>query len=1204
MLTATSCEAQLAARDAEIAMLRGQLAAAQLAATSPHLGDLPNFVAQMQGLFVGVLTTDTQGILTWANSPFRTRCSRPLSELLGRSLTNLLGGPELDQATQALIAVGLAGGIAFQFDLPDPCPGYEGGWLRVRMQPLRQPEPAELLFVGMLEDISEEKRAQLALSDSERRYREMAEQVPGVLFRWRKHRDGRFALLYASPKMHELFGVTAGQTTSLIPFVHPDDRARYIESVARATADNSTEPWHFEGRMQVPGRPLIWWRGNAVLSHRDAQGAVYSGFIEDITLLKKAEETNRRRELRQQLAMAALGDGTWEYHCEKHATCLSPELLAMLGYPPDEQHEKYRGLHETTHPDDMPQLVWRLDSYQAGNAPTFISEHRMRCYDGSYLWVLSRGLITKRDAQGEPLLITGLSTDISANKNASDALMAAALRLSATIDSLKRGILLVDEQQRIVQTNPALCRIFGLGVPPERLIGHYDWEVAQQVEHLFAGERDFMKQVTETVARRKSFFDELVKLRDGRVLQCTFVPVWQEEKSIGHLWKFEDITERYEAERTLKRQEEKYRNIIDNMQLGLVEMDLDYRVLYANRSYCQMVGYNPAELLGQPLHPLIMSEAEVDVLRERLTERRRGISGSYELEITTKQGERKWLFVGAAPLLDEQKEPTGTIGINLDITHQKQMERNLREAKQQAENSARAKELFLANMSHEIRTPMNAILGMSQLLAKTTLAPLQSNYLNAISTSAQNLLVIIDDILDISKLDAGKMTIERVGFNVARLCEQVEKTMLYKAEEKGLRFVTKVSPLIPDVVLGDPYRITQILLNLASNSVKFTEKGEVTVECEVAGYVNEQVIIAFSVCDTGVGIDPAYLDSIFQEFSQEDTSITRKFGGTGLGLSISRSLARLMGGEIYIESEKGQGTSSHFCLFLSTGTMQDLPQRKLVAINNPQELTGKRVLVVEDNEYNRLLARTFLTNAGLDVSEAENGELAVACVREHSFDLILMDVQMPVMDGFEAARHLRQDLGLTTPIIALTASAINGEKQRCLAAGMNDYLTKPFFEDELLQLVHDWILRPTTLVVESKAPEPKKVVISIPEQDPNAALYKLDILLATARGNQGFVESMLKTFISGTYNALRELSHALEMGNLQGLQATAHKLRPSLVHLQIQPAVAIMDKLENWEDEFSYDSMQPLVEAADRLLRQVLADMNAELERRHKPDAS
>ena len=846
-----------------------------------------------------------------------------------------------------------------------------------------------------------------------------------------------------------------------------------------------------------------------------------------------------------------------------------------------------------SHPDDRLAVSEQWEDYLRGQTALFTIEHRLLCRNGRHLWVLNRGFITKYDDHGRPQCITGIIIDISGSKEAEAALTVSALRLSTTIASLQRGILLVDEQQRIVQTNTSFCRIFGLAATPEELVGLTDWQAAQQAKSNFEDEPDFLDYVSNAIIKQEPLYDNVVTLRNGRVIQRSFVPIRQDSRSIGHLWTFADITERYHAEQTLKRQEEKYRSIIDNMQLGLVELDLNHHVRYANQSYCQMTGYPTEELLGQYLHPLIAGPEGIPMLQERMHERQRGIAGSYELEITTKQGERKWLFIGAAPLYDEGKQPVGTIGINLDITHQKQLEQNLREAKQLAEDSARAKELFLANMSHEIRTPMNAILGMSQLLAKTTLAPRQSNYLHAITTSAENLLVIINDILDISKLDAGKMTIERVGFNVARLCEQVEKTLHYKAEEKGLQFITQISPLIPDVVLGDPYRITQVLLNLASNSVKFTEKGKIMVECDVAGYLDGHVIIAFSVSDTGIGIDPKYLKDIFQEFSQEDTSITRKFGGTGLGLSITRQLVRLMGCELTIESEKNKGTSSFFCLPLPIGTLHDLPQRKSAALTSPQELRGKHVLLVEDNEYNRLLAKTFLTNANLEVTEAGNGEEAIACVREHDFDLIFMDVQMPLMDGFEATQHLRHELGLTIPIIALTASAISGEKQRCLDAGMNDYLTKPFYEDELLQMVHDWVLRPP-----AGAPVAPVVPAAQLAAGSGEVLYKLDILLDTARGNQKFVLSMLQTFLDGTATALRDLNHALEVGNVQGLQATAHKLRPSLVHLQVQPVVILLDNLETWAGPFSYDDLQPMVATADRLLRQVLADMTVEVDTR------
>jgi PAS domain S-box-containing protein len=1195
-MTSAALRQMLGERDAEIAALRAQLIATQLAATSPYLGDLPNFVAQMQGLFAGVITVNQQGLLNWANSRFLLRCRCRLAAVLGKPLGNLLAKTSLDGATQVLITQGLAKGVSFQFDLPDPCPNYEGGWLRVHMQPLWQPASAELLFVGLLEDISQERRDQLALAESERRYRDLAENVPGVLYRWRKKPDGTFTSIYVSPKAYSTFGLRQADVPHLSEYVHPEDRTRWEESIAASTAEGSTIPWNFEGRLTVPGQPMRWWRGNGALSYRDAEGDVYSGIMQDITFVKQAEEAARHDQLRRHLAVEGLGDGGWEYDCQRRTLTISAEYKAMLGYADHECPNEYTGWTHYLPSDEAEVVLAAWQAYQQGQTNIFSCEHRLLMRDGRTKWVLNRALVTKRDAAGEPLLITGINTDITTSKQVEAALSVSALRLSTTIASLHRGILLLDENQRIVLTNNSFCRVFGLQTSPEEMIGLSHLQVVEMIKHNFEKEGGIIPYIEEKIRRQQPRFNGLVTLRNGRVIQHAFVPVRDGETDIGHLWKFEDITERHNAEQVLKRQEEKYRNIIENMQLGLVEMDLDHRVLYANQSYCQMVGYAAHELLGQYLHPLIIRPEHMPALRERVIERDRGITGSYELEVRTKQGEAKWLFIGAAPLFDEAKQPVGTIGINLDITHQKALEQSLREAKQQAEDSARAKELFLANMSHEIRTPMNAIMGMSQLLAKTPLASKQSNYLHAITTSAQNLLVIINDILDLSKLDAGKMMIEQVGFNVSRLCAQVEKTLLYKAEEKGLRFETRIDPLIPDVLLGDPYRITQVLLNLASNSIKFTPKGSVTIECEVAGYVNGRVIVAFTVADTGVGIDPSYLDDIFQEFSQEDSSITRKFGGTGLGLSICRSLAQLMGGEIHIESEKNKGTVSHFSLFLPVGTVNDLPQRKSMAteLGRHPDFQGKQVLLVEDNEYNRLLAKTFLANAGLNVTEAENGAEAVEKVKSQTFDLILMDVQMPVMDGFEATKLLREQLRLTTPIIALTASAINGEKQKCLAAGMNDYLTKPFYEEELLMLVHDWVLGAHST---SESGEVSTVSTSMPVPGaPTVALYKLDMLLDTARGNQKFVAMMIQTFINGTYAALRDLSHALEIGNTAALQSIAHKLRPSLVHLQIKPVVALMDSLENWVGPFSYDDLQPLVEASDQLLREVLAGMSAELE--------
>ena len=526
------------------------------------------------------------------------------------------------------------------------------------------------------------------------------------------------------------------------------------------------------------------------------------------------------------------------------------------------------------------------------------------------------------------------------------------------------------------------------------------------------------------------------------------------------MWKFADITARTRAEEALKRREEKYRGIIESMSLGLVEADLNDHLLYANQSFCAMTGFCTDDLQGRQLSPLLLSGDDLALVESKRQARQQGVSDSYEIVVTTKSGERKWLLVSGAPLYDGQHRHIGSIGIYLDVTPQKLLEAGLREAKAVAETSTQAKQRFLSNMSHEIRTPMNAILGMSHLLEKTTLDAPQASYLHAIMASADTLLVIINDILDSAKIEAGRLTVEHIGFDPARLCQQVEKTLRYRADEKGLLFETELDPALPTVLLSDPHRTTQVLLNLAGNAIKFTEQGHVRLACTLLGQpAPDEALVEFVVEDTGVGIEADYLEQMFEEFSQEDSSVTRQFGGTGLGLSISQKLVALLGGHLHLESSKHVGTRSRFVLRLPVGHPEALAQKQCDDLDYlHRALRGKRLLLVEDNVFNRMLATIFLTNAGIDVHEAPNGQLAVDLARLHSYDLVLMDVQMPVQNGYQATAQLRQGLDLATPIVALTANAIVGERDKCLAAGMNDYLTKPFEEVPLLKMVYKWVV--------------------------------------------------------------------------------------------------------------------------------------------------
>ena len=367
-----------------------------------------------------------------------------------------------------------------------------------------------------------------------------------------------------------------------------------------------------------------------------------------------------------------------------------------------------------------------------------------------------------------------------------------------------------------------------------------------------------------------------------------------------------------------------------------------------------------------------------------------------------------------------------------------------------AEKSEQFKQQFLANMSHEIRTPMNAVMGMTNLVLETPLKEKQKFYLERIKKSSDNLLHIINDILDLSKIEAGKMELEYIDFSLTDLVDQVKQTLNHKADEKGLELLTRIPRDLPDVVIGDPARLNQVLINIAGNAIKFTEKGSISIEV-----TKEQDGIQFAIIDTGIGIPKDKLQTVFESFTQANTSDTRKYGGTGLGLSISRQLVGMMGSTITIESEEGSGTTFSFIINFESGSADRLEQRTAIEKSvDGSILDGLKILVTDDNEYNRIVARdTLKSNADLEIYEASNGHEAIELVGKMQFDVILMDVQMPGMNGFDATRYIRTNLtspSSDTPIIALTASVLRTDLDKCKAAGMNSYIPKPFSAQQLI----------------------------------------------------------------------------------------------------------------------------------------------------------
>ncbi|MES2893851.1 MAG: response regulator [Bacteroidota bacterium] len=409
-------------------------------------------------------------------------------------------------------------------------------------------------------------------------------------------------------------------------------------------------------------------------------------------------------------------------------------------------------------------------------------------------------------------------------------------------------------------------------------------------------------------------------------------------------------------------------------------------------------------------------------------------------------------------MMNAEGKPMRMIGCMQDITDRKTAEIEAHQSKLAADEARKTQEQFLANMSHEIRTPMNGVIGMTQLLAGTSLTAEQKEYVETIRDSADNLMVIINDILDLTKIAAGKITIDQTDYVFGDIIKNSIQINRFKATEKGLNLRSAIDPRIHRVLAGDPFRLNQILVNLVGNAIKFTEAGDVSVTVHLLEESRENVHLQFIVKDTGIGIEPDKLDTVFERFTQASSATTRKYGGTGLGLTITRQLIELQGGSIHVTSKPGHGSTFTFYLTIKKGCLSTAETSALSLPTNTQTLEGVRILLVEDNLVNQKVAVKILSLQGADVTIANHGLEAIELLPGGEFDVVLMDIQMPELDGYETTKYIRKKMQgpfTSIPIIAMTASALISEKDKCLIAGMDDYITKPFQAKALFEKIRN-----------------------------------------------------------------------------------------------------------------------------------------------------
>ncbi|MBA4144363.1 MAG: histidine kinase [Cytophaga sp.] len=753
-------------------------------------------------------------------------------------------------------------------------------------------------------------------------------------------------------------------------------------------------------------------------------------------------------------------------------------------------------------------------------------------------------------------------------------------RISSLIINLQTGILLEDENHRIVLCNNMFCDIFGIPVAPEKMTGADCSNTAEESKSIFKEPDYFVYRINEILQERKMVLSEKLELMDGRILERDYMPIYVSNIYKGHLWKYTDITDRENLDRKLRKQEEKYRSIIENMKLGILEVNLEDEIQYVNSSFCELSGYLREELIGKKAHALLCTDSMEEVIEEKMALRKRGISDGYELMIRDKQGRQRWCFISGAPNYNDKGELIGSIGIHLDVTEQKILEEELRIAKNKAEVSSKAKESFLANMSHEIRTPLNGIIGMIRELNKMSLTAKQHSYLKHAGSASQHLLSIINNVLDISKIEAGEFNLDLQTFSLRTVFEDIEGMLVSAIRDKFLNFDCQLSDDIAPALIGDPHRIRQILLNILSNCIKFTEKGGIHVVCTLADVQHNRQTIKISIQDSGIGMDHSHLKTLFNKFTQEDTSIARKYGGTGLGMAITHELIQMMNGHIKVFSEKGIGTRFDLYLPLEIDYSGKLSGGLTKEYNC--NMKGLRILLVEDNEMNRLVATNSLTHLGVIIEEAVDGIAAIDLLRNKSFDLILMDLQMPVMSGLEATLIIRNELKLNTPIIALTANAFKNEIERCMQVGMNDYVTKPF--DEALLI----------LAIQKNAGHQ----VHVAEQNESVSLqreedlFDLSKLTALSHGNSDFIANMVKLFCTNLPESISSLSDSYKKEDFTKVKSIAHKIKPTLDNFGItilKSDITMLDTID--PKNINHAEVRAAIENVETVVLRIIDDL-------------
>jgi PAS domain S-box-containing protein len=914
-----------------------------------------------------------------------------------------------------------------------------------------------------MQDISDRLQAEAVLRESEERFRSAFDySAIGMAL---VSLDGQW--LKVNPALCEIVGYSQEELFNLTfqDITYPDDLEADLADIHQLLI-GEIRTYQIEKRYIHKRGQIVWiLLTGSLVRNSQKEPAYFITQIQDVTERKLSEAALRESEERWRYALEGNGDGLWDWNVQTNEIFFSRQWRMMHGCAEDEIGNDVTEWDKRVHPDDKASVYAAIKRHISGEVPQYVSEYRILRRDGSYKWILDRGMVMSRDQDGKPLRVMGTHTDISDRKHAEEKLRQSEERLRLALKAAKFGTWEINFiTGELFQTD--ISEIYGLP-PGETHKTYAEWKAQVHPDDQSWVQTEFDRAIRTA----GEFGFEFRIIRPDTTVRWTYSTGAVVHNELGQpLYAYgiaADITDRKLAEVEQKAHEDFLRQVIDTVPNIIFVKDKAGHILIVNQAGADAHGTTVDAMIGKretDFNPNFSStQLEEFLLVNQQVMQSRQPHTELSQSIVDASGKTCWYQTVINPLIDVNGEVTGIVGATTDVTDIKHTEQALQQAKEAAEAANRAKSVFLANMSHELRTPLNVILGFAQVMHRDQSLTLeQRENLLIIRRSSDHLLSLINDVLDLSKIEAGHSTLDVSSVDLIDLLRSIEQMFRQRARTKGLQLHLELASHLPQYVTIDANKLRQILINLLGNAIKFTQQGHVTLRVKAGSSSNETsthhpvtssahrvISLQFEVSDTGVGIATSEQESIFSAFVQTQAGEISP-DGTGLGLTISRKFVQMMGGDISVQSTLGHGSTFVFTIAVQVARSTDISTFTTCRVIGLASEQTYRMLVVDDQPENRILLIKLLTQIGLEVKAATNGQEAVTLWQQWRPHLIFMDIRMPLLDGYEATRQIRATPGGQAPIIiALTAQASRGDRTLALAAGCNDYLTKPF-QDEVL----------------------------------------------------------------------------------------------------------------------------------------------------------